>query len=188
MALCGLGRYARILAKGLEESQYCKLAGIVTGTPEKAETWKKKYAIPDANIYNYKNFDDIVRNKDIDLVYVVLPNGMHKEFTIRSAEAGKHVIVEKPMAISVKECQEMIKACKNAGVQLALGYRLHYEPNHIELKRLGQEKVFGQVRLIEASLGFNMTNIDPKDWHLNKLLSGGGPLMNLGVYCIQSNR
>lgn len=188
VALCGLGRYARILAKGLEESQYCKLAGIVTGTPEKAETWKKKYAIPDANIYNYKNFDDIVRNKDIDLVYVVLPNGMHKEFTIRSAEAGKHVIVEKPMAISVKECQEMIKACNNAGVQLALGYRLHYEPNHIELKRLGQEKVFGQVRLIEASLGFNMTNIDPMDWHLNKLLSGGGPLMNLGVYCIQSNR
>ncbi len=188
IALCGLGRYARILANGLEASQYCKLAGIVTGTPEKAETWKKKYAIPDENIYDYDNFDDIARNKDIDLVYVVLPNGMHKEFTIRSAKAGKHVIVEKPMAISVKECQEMIKACKNAGVQLALGYRLHYEPTHIELKRLGQEKVFGQVRLIEASLGFNMTNIDPNDWHLDKSLSGGGPLMNLGIYCIQSNR
>lgn len=188
VALCGLGRYANILAKGLEESQFCQLSGIITGTPEKAVAWKKKYNIPEKNIYDYKNFDEIADNKDIDLVYVVLPNGMHKEFTIRAAQASKHVIVEKPMANTVQECREMIAACKKAGVQLALGYRLHYEPNHLEIMRLGQDKVFGQVRLMEASLGFNMTGVDPGDWHLNKKLSGGGPLMNLGVYCIQSNR
>ena len=186
IALCGLGRYAGYLATGLESSQYCHLAGIVTGTPAKEIEWSKKYNIPKKNIYNYQNFDDIKNNKDIDLVYVVLPNSMHKEYTIRTAKAGKHVIVEKPMAITVNDCQEMIDACKNAGVQLALGYRLHYEPYNMEIKRLGQEKVFGQVRLIEASLGYHSS--DASEWRLKKDMAGGGPLMNLGIYCIQSNR
>lgn len=201
VALCGLGNYAGMLADGLKVSQYCRLAGIVTGHPAKAQQWQKDYNIPKENIYNYQNFDEIVNNKEIDLVYVVLPNAMHKEFVIRSAKAGKHVITEKPMAISVKDCEEMIKACKNAGVQLAVGYRLHYEPTHLEIKRLGQEKVFGQVRMIEASLGYktydtthktetsNNFNInDPSEWRLKKAMAGGGPLMDLGIYCIQSSR
>jgi predicted dehydrogenase len=116
IALCGLGRYAGILADGFAGSQYCRLAGIVTGTPAKAEQWKKQYNIPQQNIYNYENFDQIANNKDIDVVYIVLPNAMHKEFTIRTAKAGKHVIVEKPMATTAKDCQEMIDACKAAGV------------------------------------------------------------------------
>ena len=186
MALCGLGRYAGILADGFETSQYCRLAGIVTGTPAKADAWKKKYSIPQKNIYNYQNFDELINNKDIDLVYVVLPNAMHKEYVIRAAKAGKHVITEKPMATSAKDCEEMIKACKDAGVQLAVGYRLHYEPYNMELKRLGQEKVFGPVRLIEASLGYKVDN--NKEWRMHKALSGGGPLMNLGVYCLQASR
>ncbi|MCI9845802.1 Gfo/Idh/MocA family protein [Flavobacterium pectinovorum] len=197
-ALCGLGNYASMLAEGIQVSEYCHLAGIVTGTPAKAEQWKKKYNIPEKNIYNYENFDKIIKNKDIDLVYVVTPNGLHKEFTIRAAKAGKHVITEKPMAISVKDCEEMIKTCNENNVQLAIGYRLHYEPTHLEIKRLGQEKVFGQVRYIEASLGYKIH--DPADtkstvnfndryeWRLNKKLSGGGPLMDLGVYCIQVSR
>ena len=188
VALCGLGRYANILAIGLSESKFCKLSGIITGTPEKAISWKRKYGIPEKNIYNYESFDEIAKNKDIDLVYVVLPNGMHKEYTIRAAKAGKHVIVEKPMAITEKDCQEMIDTCKRANVKLAVGYRLHFEPHHIEIKRLGQEKVFGEVRLIDASLGYNLTGTPLGDWHLNKSLAGGGALMNLGVYCIQSNR
>jgi len=173
IALCGLGRYANILAKSFVDSEYCHLAGIITGTPSKAIDWKKRYTIPDANIYNYQNFDNIRNNKDIDLVYVVLPNSMHKEYTIRAAKAGKHVIVEKPMAFTEKDCQEMIAVCKDAGVQLAVGYRLHYEPHHIEIKRLGQDKVFGQVRLIEVSLGYRI-NGNPNDWHFKKTMSGGG--------------
>ncbi|MEO8711953.1 MAG: Gfo/Idh/MocA family oxidoreductase [Parafilimonas sp.] len=199
IALCGLGNYAGYLAEGLEVSQYCRLAGIVTGHPAKAETWKKKYNIPDKNIYNYQNFDEIKNNPDIDLVYVVLPNFMHKEYTVRAAKASKHVICEKPMAISVEDCEEMIKACKDAGVQLAIGYRLHYEPYNLEMKRLGQEKVFGQVRLVEASLGYRTydfadkaeTGFDINDdtqWRLNKYKAGGGPLINLGIYCIQCCR
>ena len=188
IALCGLGRYAGYLAEGLQESKYCKLAGIVTGTPAKAEKWQKQYNILEKNIYNYQNFDEIVNNNDIDLVYVVLPNALHKEYVIRAAKANKHVIVEKPMAVTAKDCQEMIDACKKAGVQLAMGYRLHFEPYHIELKRLGQEKVFGQVRLIEVSLGYKLGAENPKDWHYVKALSDGGSLMNLGVYCVQASR
>ena len=198
IALCGLGNYASLLAEGLQVSEYCQLAGIVTGTPSKAENWKKKYNIPEKNIYNYENFDSIVKNKDIDLVYVVTANSLHKELTVRAAKAGKHVIVEKPMAITIEDCEEMIKACNENNVQLAMGYRLHYEPNHLEVKRLGQEKVLGQVRFIEASLGYStydFRNINtPVDlnarnqWRLNKKLAGGGTLINLGVYCIQVSR
>lgn len=188
IALCGLGRYANILAESFIDTEYCNLAGIITGTPSKAVDWKKRYSIPKKNTYNYDNFDSIKDNPDIDLVYVVLPNGLHKEYTIRAAKAGKHVIVEKPMAITEKDCQEMIDACNLAGVQLAVGYRLHYEPNHLELMRLGQQKVFGQVKLIEVSLGYDISGVDPNDWHLKKALSGGGPLMNLGVYCVQASR
>jgi len=198
VALCGLGTYAEIVAEGLENAQYCTLAGIVTGTPAKAKSWKEKYNIPEKNIYNYSNFDTIVNNKDIDVVYVILPNGMHKEFVIRAAKAGKHVITEKPMANSPEDCREMIRACKDAGVQLAVGYRLHYEPTHLEIKRLGQKKVFGQVRYIEAGFGYKTYDIgkttktidfnEHSNWRLNKKLSGGGPLMDLGIYCIQACR
>ncbi len=186
IALCGLGRYASLLADSFADTHYCKLAGLVTGTPSKADEWGNKYGVPRANIYDYKNFDSIKNNKDIDLVYVVLPNSMHKEYVIRAARAGKHVIVEKPMGISAAEGQEMIDACKAAKVQLGMGYRLHFEPYNLELKRLGQEKVFGQVRLVEASLGYRSGT--PGEWRLKKVLSGGGPLMNLGVYCVQACR
>lgn len=187
LALCGLGRYAGYVAEGLaESSQYCKLAGIITGTPAKAEDWKKKYNIPQQNIYNYQTFDEVVNNKDIDLIYITLPNSMHKEYVLRAAKARKHIIVEKPMAITAKDCREMIDACKAAGVQLAVGYRLHYEPYNLEMKRLGQEKVFGQVRYMETSLSYRGS--DPNEWRLRRAMSGGGPLMNIGIYCVQASR
>ena len=92
VALVGLGYYSTdLLAPALQQTKHCYLAGIVTGTPSKAETWKKKYSIPDKNIYNYETFDSIANNPDIDVVYVVLPPSMHHEYVIRAAKAGKHV-------------------------------------------------------------------------------------------------
>ena len=121
IALVGLGGYSKgRLAPALQETQYCRLAGIVTGTPSKADEWMKQYNIPKANVYDYKTFDRIADNKDIDVVYVVLPNSMHEEYVVRAAQAGKHVICEKPMAIFPKACQNMIDACKKANKQLAL--------------------------------------------------------------------
>ena len=121
IALAGLGTYAAgQLAPALLQTEHCYLAGIVTGTPAKISIWKEKYNIPDKNIYNYENFDDIKDNPDIDIVYIVLPNSMHAEYTIRAAQAGKHVICEKPMALTVEDCDKMIAACKEAGKFLDL--------------------------------------------------------------------
>ena len=109
-------------------------------------------------MYNHDNFDQIRNNPDIDIVYVVLPNAMHAEYTIRAAKAGKHVICEKPMALTVKDCERMVAACKEAKRQLSVGYRLYFEPHHLEARRLGTEGVFGKVKIVEASLGFSMAN------------------------------
>ena len=130
VALVGLGYYSTdLLAPALQQTKNCYLAGIVTGTPSKAETWKKKYNLPDKNIYNYQNFNQLANNDDIDVVYIVLPPSMHKEYVIKAANAGKHVWCEKPMAITEQECQDMIDACNKNKKSLAIGYRLQHEPN-----------------------------------------------------------
>ncbi len=186
IALVGLGRYSGYqLAPALQSTKHCYLAGIVTGSPEKAEAWGKKYDIPKANIYNYDNFDTIVDNDNIDIVYVVLPNAMHADFCIRAAKAGKHVICEKPMAVNVLECDAIIDACNKAKVKLGVGYRLHSEPYTQEVKRLVKEKTYGTVQYVSADAGY-LSTTNPKQWRLDKNLSGGGALMNMGVYAIQS--
>lgn len=189
IALVGLGSYAGgQLAPALQETKHCYLAGIVTGTPAKEKIWADKYNIPQKNIYNYQNFDSIADNPDIDIVYVVLPVFLHKEYTIRAAKAGKHVICEKPMALSVAECDEMINACKQANRLLSIGYRLHFEPFNKEMMRLGQQKVYGPVTAIHSSNGFVYGGTDNSAWRLKKKLAGGGPLMDMGVYVVQGAR
>ncbi|MFY0653580.1 MAG: Gfo/Idh/MocA family oxidoreductase [Cyclobacteriaceae bacterium] len=187
VALVGLGNYAGgQLAPALLETQNCYLAGIVTGTKSKEEEWMKKYNIPKENVYNYDNYDDIKNNKDIDIIYVVLPNSMHAEYTIRGANAGKHMLCEKPMAVSVEECQQMIDACNKNKVKLSVGYRLHYEPHNKKVMELTKNKEFGDVRYVQAEFGFTIG--DPKQWRLKKDLAGGGAVMDVGVYCIQAAR
>lgn len=191
IALVGLGSYATgQLAPALQETEKCRLAGIVTGTPAKAERWARQYDLPQENVYNYETFDRIVDNEAIDIVYVVLPNGLHAEYTIRAAEAGKHVICEKPMAVSVQECEQMIAACKGAGRKLSIGYRLHFTPHHQEVMRLGQEQVFGPVQQMENAFGFPLGS--PRNpavrWRLDKELAGGGALMDVGIYALQAAR
>lgn len=187
VALVGLGSYSTYqLAPALQQTANCRLAGIVTGTPDKAVKWKAQYNLPDSSIYNYKTLERIADNKDIDIIYVVLPNSMHHEYVIRAASTGKHVICEKPMAVSVKECEEMIAACRKANVKLGIGYRLHSEPFNQEAMRVGQQKVFGNVKIVESSMGFRIG--DPTQWRLKKSLAGGGAMMDVGIYAIQGAR
>ena len=186
IALVGLGSYSTYqLAPALAQTRYCHLAGIVTGTPAKEKRWADQYNIPQGSIYNYQNFDEISDNDTIDIVYVVLPNSMHAEFSIRAAQAGKHVICEKPMAMNVAECDAIIDACNKAGVKLSVGYRLHSEPYTDEVKRFVREKTFGDVLYVSAEAAYRSTGY-PGQWRLDKSLSGGGALMNMGVYSIQS--
>jgi predicted dehydrogenase len=185
IALVGLGHYSTDqLAPALQETENCFLAGVVTGTPDKGEKWKKKYDLPSKNIYSYQSFDTIKDNPDIDIIYVVLPNAMHKEYVIRAAQAGKHVICEKPMALTVDDCDAMIDACKQAGKMLSIGYRLHFDPYNQEMMRLGQGKVYGTIKRMEAENGQKKV----EGWRLDKELAGGGPLVDVGIYCVQGVR
>lgn len=186
IALVGLGYYSTdLLAPALQMTEKCYLAGIVTGTPAKAETWKKKYNIPDKNIYNYQNFDQIANNPDIDVVYVVLPPSMHLEYTVRAAKAGKHVFCEKPMAMNVAECEAMIKACNDNKVNLAIGYRCQHDPNVQAYMKVGKEKPFGKIKMINSAAGY----FDGRTthWKQSKAL-GGGCMGDMGVYALQGAR
>lgn len=183
VALLGLGKYSEEqLAPALQKTQRCRLAGIITGTPEKIGKWKEKYKIPDKNVYNYQNMDSIKDNPDIDIVYVVTPNATHATYTIRAAKAGKHVICEKPMATTVKDCEAMIAACKSAGKMLSIGYRLHFEPHHRTFMQFAEKKTYGPIQKIVAE---NSQEMEKGVWRLDRERSGGGPLMDLGIYCVQ---
>lgn len=184
VALVGLGSYAtNQLAPALRQSRLCRLAGIVTGTPEKAASWAREYELPDRSVYDYTTMDRLAEDPGVDIVYVVTPPGLHAEHTIRAAKAGKHVICEKPMAVSVAECEAMIAACRAANVHLSLGYRLHYHPMWQELKRLAATKDFGEFRTMRGGFGFRHRG---GGWRLEKRLAGGGPLMDVGIYVVQA--
>lgn len=186
-ALVGLGSLStNQIAPALAKCKHSQLAAIVTGTPAKAEKWKEQYHIPDSHIYNYENFDKIAANPDVDVIYIVLPNSMHEEFTIRAAKAGKHVFCEKPMANNAEECRRMIAAVKQAGKQLGIGYRCQFESHHLECIRIAKESVMGKLKHIVAGFGFKIG--DPTQWRLRKKLAGGGALMDVGVYALQASR
>lgn len=187
IALVGLGNYAtKQLAPALQLTQFCKLQAIVTGTPEKAAKWQKDYNISPQHTYNYENFDDIKDDNSIDIVYIVLPNSMHKEYTIRALNSGKHVICEKPMAMDADECKAMIAAAKKNNRMLQVGYRLFYEPHHLKLVKESANPFDKGIKIIESSLGFQMAR--PGLWRIDKKMGGGGALMDLGIYTIQAAR
>ncbi|MEZ0539316.1 Gfo/Idh/MocA family protein [Fibrella arboris] len=186
IALVGLGYYSTdLLAPALQQTKNCYLAGIVTGTPAKAEAWKKKYNIPDKNIYSYQTFDQIANNPDIDVIYVVLPPSMHEEYVIRAAKAGKHVWVEKPMAVTAKECQNMIDACKKNKQSLSVGYRLHHDPNTQAYVNYLREGNIGKISMVNCSAAYYDARTD--HWKQKKEM-GGGVMYDMGVYVIQGAR
>ncbi|WP_339917626.1 Gfo/Idh/MocA family oxidoreductase [Yeosuana marina] len=187
IALVGLGSYSTYqLAPALQDTSFCHLSAIVTGTKDKEQIWKDKYNLAENCIYNYENFDTIISNDAVDIVYVVLPNSMHADFSIRAAKAGKHVICEKPMAINVSECDAIIDACKKEGVKLSVGYRMQSDPYTNEVKKYVREKTFGSVRHVSSTAAY-ISRGNTQQWRLNRALSGGGALMNMGVYAIQTS-
>jgi predicted dehydrogenase len=187
-ALCGLGSLStHQIAPALQHTKNCRLTGIITGTPAKAEKWKAQYDIPVRNIYSYETMAKMADNPDIDAVYVVTPNALHAEHTILAAKAGKHVLCEKPMEASSEKCQEMIDVCKAAKRLLAIGYRCRFEPHNLECMRLAREKVFGDLRIIQACFDIHL-DLPPGAWRFNKALSGGGALMDVGIYALQATR
>ncbi len=188
VALVGLGYYSRdLLAPALQLTKHCELKGIVTGSPEKIPIWQQKYGIAAKNVYNYQNMHEIANNDEIDIVYIVLPNGLHKKYTIIGANAGKHVWCEKPMAMNVLECQQMITACAKNKVQLTIGYRMQHEPVTQQIIKWRSSKPYGMIQSLYAEAGFFSNPRDPKNWRLHKEL-GGGAMFDMGVYTLNASR
>ncbi|HWI85837.1 MAG TPA: Gfo/Idh/MocA family oxidoreductase [Sphingomonas sp.] len=186
-AIVGLGTYGlRVIVPQFVNCRNSRLVAVVSGDRLKAKRVATQYGLPDRSIYDYQNFDTIADNPDVDIAYVCLPNSMHAEYVIRAAKAGKHVMCEKPMAVSVAECEAMIAACKQAGRKLMIGYRCHFEATNLEAMRLAASGAVGTRRYLRSEHGF--VQRDPSLWRLKRALSGGGSLMDMGIYSLQAAR
>src|SRR4051794_35649581 len=187
-AIVGLGSLAiNQILPGFSQCEKARVVALVSGHPEKAAKLAVRYGVDPKRIYNYENYDTLRDNPEIDVIYVVLPNGMHAEYTIRAVKAGKHVLCEKPMANTPEDCQAMIVAASAAKRKLMIAYRLHYEPltlKAIELCR--SPEAVGTIKQITAEGGFNIG--DPTQWRLNRKLAGGGSLMDIGIYALNATR
>ncbi len=184
--IIGLGRISMgEFMPGVKLSDNCRITGIVSGHRDKAERVAQQYGVPASSIYSYQDMERMRDNASIDAVYVALPNSMHAEYSIRAANAGKHVLCEKPMAVSVAECQKMIDACKKADRKLMIAYRLQYEPNTLKAQQALRNGAIGRLEMIDSSFGFN---IGRNEWRATKKYAGGGPLMDVGIYCLNACR
>ncbi|HEY1066272.1 MAG TPA: Gfo/Idh/MocA family oxidoreductase [Pirellulales bacterium] len=184
-AIVGLGELAvGEILPAFERCALSKPTALVSGHRDKAEKLAKAYGIKPQNIYNYDNYDKLAENPDVDVIYIVLPNSMHAEYTIRGFKAKKHVLCEKPMATSVEECEQMIAAANDAQKKLMIAYRLRYEPFNMAAIEMCQKQEFGKLQTITAS---NNQNVTAPNIRLSKQL-GGGPLGDIGIYCLNATR
>ena len=158
----------------------------MSGTPDKARVVAQQYGIPDSAVYGYGDWDKVKANPDIQAVYVVTPNAVHRGDVVAAAGAGKHVLCEKPMAASSAEARAMIAACEAADVRLMIAYRCQYEPYNREVTRLARTGELGKPRMIQAFNG--QTTGLPEQWRLKKALAGGGALPDIGLYCLNGVR
>jgi predicted dehydrogenase len=187
VALVGLGRLAlEQVMPAFAESKLCRPIALVSGDRGKAGTVARRYGLPERNIFDYKSWNRLADNKDVQIVYILLPNGMHAEYSIRAAQAGKHVLCEKPMATSVEDCQAMIDASDKARKLLMVAYRLQYEPYNREVIRSARSGELGKLKSFIASNG--QAQGDPNQWRLKKSLAGGGALPDVGIYCLNAAR
>ena len=186
-AVLGLGRLAlQQILPAFAECKHARPVALVSGDPDKLRMVAAQYGVaPDAT-YGYASFDRIRDNPAVEAVYVVTPNALHRDFVVRAARAGKHVLCEKPMAASVEEAREMVAACRAAGRKLMVAYRCQYEKTNVELARRVRTGEFGPIQLIDAINTQNQG--DPTQWRQVRKLSGGGSLPDVGLYCLNTTR
>jgi predicted dehydrogenase len=186
-AVVGLGGLSLSdILPAFANAQHARLTGLVSGDLAKARDLAAKYGVPERGLYTYDTYDRMADNPDIEIVYIVLPNNMHAEYTIRAHKAGKHVLVEKPMANTVEDCEAMIAAAKAADRKLAVAYRLRFEPYTQAMIKMAREGEFGKTKVLLCEAGFNAGNAD--QWRLTKAMGGGGSMMDIGIYAVNAAR
>lgn len=181
-AIVGLGTFAiGQVIPGFQTAKKSKITAFVSGNADKAQKLGDSYGV--TQFYNYDNFDTIINDDRIDCVYIVLPVGLHAEYTIRALKAGKHVLCEKPMASTSEECEAMIAAAKQNDRQLGVGYRVHFEPTNVEALRRFKSGDIGALRYSSGDAGFSANpDFPPHKWRLTKKLGGGGSMYDIGIY------
>ena len=189
-AVVGLGKLSLgQIIPGFRNCRSARLAALVSGHADKANRIAAEQKLPAGSVYSYADFDRIAENPRIDAVYIVLPNFMHAEYTIRALKAGKHVLCEKPMATTVADAEAMVAAAKAANRKLMIAYRCHYEPLNLYGMRLVRRGAFGKPRLVVTNMGRQSDPNDPSDaWRLDMQKSGGGALADMGIYGINGAR
>ena len=184
-AVIGLGTITDIFMRACTTARNAKVTALVSGHRDKALAIAQRYGIPADNIYSYEDFDRIRANREVDAVYIGLPNSMHCDFTVRAAQAGKHVLCEKPMAISSAQCRTMIAACHDARVKLMIAYRIQYEPLWKQAIAMIQAGTIGDIQSFQGSF-FNQQAAG--SWRLDRTLGGGGSVFDLGIYPLNAIR
>jgi len=182
-AVVGMGHIAQVaILPAFKNTKNSELVTIVSGESEKRDKVGRKYRLE--HVYSYDGYDRAL--SEVDAVYLALPNHLHREYAVRAAQAGVHVLCEKPMAVTAKECQEMIDAAEQNDVKLMVAYRLHFEAANLEAIQLGESGKLGELRFftsefVQQVAGDNL-RVSEDVGH------GGGPVYDMGVYCINAAR
>ena len=186
-AVVGLGSFGvNQVIPGFGDALQSRMTAFVSGNAAKARTLGARHGV--ARFYDYANYDTMKDNPKIDCVYIVLPVGLHAEYTIRALEAGKHVLCEKPMASTSSECEAMIAAARANGRQLGVAYRVHFEPTNREARRRIAAGELGALRHVQCDHGFNANpQFPPHKWRLEKALAGGGSMYDIGIYGLNTS-
>lgn len=184
-AVIGLGHIsqAAVLPAFKHANRNSTLAALVSGEPKKLKQLGRRYGVQ--RTCGYEGADELFASGEIDAVYIALPNDMHKDYTIRAARAGLHVLCEKPMAVSASECEEMIGATRAANVKLMIAYRLHFERANLEVAKLARSGKLGELRFFTSDFSMQVSDDNIR---LNPPEKGGGPLYDIGIYCINAAR
>ena len=186
-AIVGLGSFAvNEVMPGFADARLSRMTAFVSGNPAKARDLGARHRV--SRFYDYANYDTMKANAEIDCVYIVLPVGLHAEYTVRALEAGKHVLCEKPMASTSAECERMVAAARANNRQLGVAYRVHFEPTNREAKRRIAAGELGAIRAVHNSHGFNANpQFPPHKWRLEKALAGGGSMFDIGIYGLNTS-
>jgi predicted dehydrogenase len=184
-AVIGLGHIAQaaVLPAFRHAGRNSVLAALVSGEEKKLRQLGRRYGVQ--RLCDYGDVDELFASGGIDAVYIALPNDMHKEYTVRAARAGLHVLCEKPMAVTARECEAMIRATRDANVKLMIAYRLHFERANLEAAKHARTGKLGELRFFSSD--FSM-QVSEDNIRLRPTSEGGGPLYDIGIYCINAAR
>ena len=183
-AVVGLGHIAQAaVLPAFEHAENSVLTALISDDPQKLEKLGRKYKVKER--FSYAQYNECLRSGVIDAVYIALPNHLHREYSVRAANAGVHVLCEKPMAVTEEDCLAMIRAAEANKVKLMVAYRLHFEEANLKAIELVQSRKLGEPRLFDSV--FAMT-VKEGDIRLNPRDLGGGTLYDIGIYCINAVR